>query len=117
MLNLLGKKTFRRVVAWLLCTLLLAGVILPVLPVLAAETDIARGKTAIACHSESASLTPEKALDGNSSSRYAAGGACLDDTWYILDLGNNYDVTKVRINWEAAHPSVYVLEISSAGQT
>ncbi|MBR5123499.1 MAG: discoidin domain-containing protein [Clostridia bacterium] len=117
MLNLFAKKMLCRGVAWLLCTLMLVGVILPVLPVSAAETDIARGKTAIACHSESDALTPEKALDGNSSSRYAAGGACLDDTWYILDLGNNYDVTKVRINWEAAHPSVYVLEISSDGQT
>ena len=113
MLNLFAKKTLCRGVAWLLCTLMLVGVILPVLPVSAAETDIARGKTAIACHSESDALTPEKALDGNSSSRYAAGGACLDDTWYILDLGNNYDVTKVRINWEAAHPSSYVLEISA----
>ena len=116
MLNLFEKRTFRRAVAWLLCTLMLAGVILPVLPVMAAEGDIARGKTAVACHSESSSLTPDKALDGNSSSRYAAGGGCTHNTWYILDLGNNYDLSKVRINWEAAHPSSYVLEISADGQ-
>ena len=102
----------RRALAWLLCVLMLAGTILTALPVSAAEVNIARGKTAIACHSESASLTPDKALDGNSGTRFAAGGACPDNAWYILDLGNNYDVTKVRINWEAAHPSAYVLEIS-----
>ena len=107
----------RRALAWLLCVLMLAGTILPALPVSAAEVNIARGKTAIACHSESGSLTPNKALDGNSGTRFAAGGACPDKTWYILDLGNNYDVTKVRINWEAAHPSAYVLEISQDGQT
>ena len=107
----------RRALAWLLCVLMLAVTILTALPVSAAEVNIARGKTAIACHSESGSLTPNKALDGNSGTRFAAGGACPDKTWYILDLGNNYDVTKVRINWEAAHPSAYVLEISQDGQT
>ena len=116
MLNLFEKRTLRRALAWLLCTLMLAGVILPVLPVMAAEGDIARGKTAVACHSESSSLTPDKALDGSNSSRFAAGGGCTHDAWYILDLGNNYDLSKVRINWEAAHPSSYVLEISADGQ-
>ena len=117
MLNLFEKRTFRRALAWLLCTLMLAGVILPVLSVSAAETDVARGKTAIACHSESSSLTPDKALDGNSSTRYAAGGGCAHDTWYILDLGDNYDLSRVRVNWESAHPTVYVLEVSKDGQT
>ena len=117
MLNLFEKRKFRRALAWLLCTLMLAGVIFPVLSVSAAETDIARGKTAIACHSESTSLTPDKALDGKSSTRFAAGAGCGDKTWYVLDLGNNYDLSRVRINWEAAHPSSYVLEISTDGNT
>lgn len=115
------KKTHltfaRRALAWVLCALMLAGTILTALPVSAAEVDIARGKTAIACHSESAALTPDKALDGNSSTRFAAGGACSDKTWYMLDLGDNFDLSKVRINWEAAHPSAYVLEVSKDGQT
>ena len=115
------KKTHltsaRRALAWLLCVLMLAGTILTALPVFAAEADIARGKTAIACHSESAALTPDMALDGKSSTRFAAGGGCAHDTWYILDLGDNFDLSKVRINWEAAHPSAYVLEVSKDGQT
>lgn len=115
------KKTHltlaRRALAWLLCVLMLAGTALSALPVSAAEVDIARGKTAIACHVESAALTPDMALDGKSSTRYAAGGGCAHDTWYILDLGDNFDLSKVRINWEAAHPSAYVLEVSKDGQT
>ncbi len=109
-------RNVRRALAWLLCTLMLAGVILPILPVSAAEGDIARGKTAIACHCESSAMSPAQALDGKNSTRFAAGGGCAHDTWYILDLGNNYDLSKVRINWEAAHPSSYVLEISKDGQ-
>ena len=107
----------RRALAWVLCVLMLAGTILTALPVSAAEADIAGGKTAIACHSESAALTPAMALDGKSSTRFAAGGGCAHDTWYILDLGDNFDLSRVRINWEAAHPSAYVLEISKDGQT
>ena len=91
------KKTHltfaRRALAWLLCVLMLAGTILTALPVSAAEVNIARGKTAIACHSESGSLTPNKALDGNSGTRFAAGGACPDKTWYMLDLGDNFDLS------------------------
>ena len=111
------RLCLRRGAALLLCMLLLVSTFLTALPVSAAETDVARGKTAIACHSESTSLTPDKALDGNSSTRFAAGGGCGDKTWYILDLGNNYDLTRIRINWEAAHPSSYVLEISTDGNT
>ena len=111
-------KRINRSLAWLLCLLLMSGVLLPVLTVTAAaETDIARGKTAIACHQESSALSPANALDGSSSSRFAAGGSCAHNTWYILDLGNNYDLSRVRINWEAAHPSSYVLELSDDGQT
>ncbi len=80
------------------------------------NTNVAKGKRAIACHSESASLTPNYALDGNGNSRFAAGGGCPDKAWYVLDLGATYDVSRVRINWEAAHPSAYIIEISSDGQ-
>ena len=111
-------KCITRALAWLLCMLMVSSVMLPALTVAAAaETDIAKGKTAIACHQESSALAPDKALDGNSASRFAAGGSCAHNTWYILDLGNNYDLSRVRINWEAAHPSAYVLEISKDGQT
>ncbi len=81
------------------------------------NTNIAQGKKAIACHSESASLTPNYALDGNGSSRFAAGGGCPDKAWYVLDLGATYDLSRIRINWEAAHPSAYTIEISNDGQT
>lgn len=111
------RRPFTRALAWLLCALLLAGTALPVLTASAAgDTNIARGKRAIACHSESDTLTPQYALDGKESTRYAAGSGCVKDTWYMLDLGDNYDLSRVRINWEAAHPSEYVLELSADGQ-
>ncbi len=114
------KRSFVRLLACTVIASLLWAACLP-LSVLATGsengTNIAKGKRAIACHQESASLTEEKALDGNTSTRFAAGGGCRDQTWYVLDLEDTYDLSCVRINWEAAHPSRYVLEISDDGQT
>ncbi len=109
-----------RILALVLSAILLGTAILPVtrLGVKAVgDSDIARGKRAFSCHEESATLTPAQAVDGKSSTRFAAGGGCARDTWLVLDLEKNYDLSTVRINWEAAHPTSYVLEISSDGRT
>ncbi len=112
------NKSLRRPLAGLLAALLLGGALLPLslLPTAAGADDLARGKHAFACHSESDSLAPARAVDGNSGSRFAAGGGCAHDTWFVLDLGDNYVLSDVNINWEAAHPSSYVLELSDDGR-
>lgn len=108
----------RRGLALALSLLMLTAAFVMPLTVYAADnTNVAKGKKAIACHSESTSLTPNNALDGNTNSRFAAGGSCSDKTWYVLDLGATYDLSRIRINWEAAHPSAYTIEISNDGQT
>ncbi len=112
----LNKYSLCRLLAMLVCSVIITEAILPILPVYAADEDIARGKTAIACHTQTAILSPDKAVDGNSSSRFAAGTGCTHNTWYILDLGDNYDLSSVRINWQKARPSSYVLEISKDGE-
>ncbi len=110
------NRSFRILAFILAIFLLLPSVCL--LTIHAADNvNIAQGKRAIACHNESASLTPNYALDGNTNSRFAAGGGCPDKAWYVLDLGATYDVSRIRINWEAAHPSAYTIEISNDGQT
>ncbi|MCQ2429579.1 MAG: discoidin domain-containing protein [Clostridia bacterium] len=87
------------------------------LSVSAGEEEIARGKPAASCHVESSSLTPALAVDGNESTRFAAGGGCTNDTWFIVDFGDVYDVSRVSILWETAHPSLYTLELSVDGVT
>ncbi len=110
--------SIRRGLALALALIMLTSAFCMPLTVYAEDnTNIAKGKRAIACHNESASLTPDYALDGNTNSRFAAGGGCPDKSWYVLDLGATYDVSRVRVNWEAAHPSAYTIEISSDGQT
>lgn len=112
------KHSYHRFLAILLTVCMLLPCLCMTVTVHAADNvNIAKGKRAIACHSESASLTPNYALDGNTNSRFAAGGGCPDKVWYILDLGATYDLSRIRINWEAAHPSAYTIEISNDSQT
>ena len=112
-----STKALMRGLAWLMCAMMLAGAVLPVLVSAASTNNIARGKRAIACHSETADLVPSKALDGNTGTRFAAGPGCNNNTWFIVDLEDSYDLEKVRINWEAAHPSKYVIEVSDDDKT
>ena len=106
-----------RVMALILATLMIFSSFGLILTVQAADNvNIAKGKKAISCHSENAAMTPNHALDGNTNSRFAAGGGCPDKAWYVLDLGATYDISRIRINWEAAHPSAYTIEISSDSQ-
>lgn len=111
------KLSLRRILTLLLSALLLGGTVMPTSVSAAEDTNVAKGKRAIACHSENSSLTPDKALDGNTNTRFAAGAGCGDNTWYVLDLGDTYDLSSVRINWETARPSRCVLEVSDDGQT
>ncbi len=47
-------------------------------------SNVTKGKP---CHSESSSMTPDKVLDGNDSTRYAAGSICNNNTYFFVDLG------------------------------
>ena len=112
------KRLFCRTLALVLsCVMLFASLGMTLTVYAADNTNIAKGKKAISCHSENGTLTPNYALDGKTDSRFAAGGGCADQAWYVLDLGATFDISRIRINWEAAHPSQYIIEISSDGQT
>ena len=106
------KKTLSLILcaATLLCVFVAPGTY-------AAEENLARGCKTYACHEESSSLTSANAVDGNASTRFAAGGSCTDRTRFGLDLGATYDISKIVINWEAAYPTSSLIEISRDGES
>ncbi|MCX7985838.1 MAG: discoidin domain-containing protein [Bacteroidales bacterium] len=53
------------------------------------------------------------AVDGNTNTRWES--AFSDPQWISLDLGANYNVSKVVIKWEAANAKNYTLEGSTDG--
>ncbi|GAA3593434.1 beta-N-acetylglucosaminidase domain-containing protein [Kribbella ginsengisoli] len=61
------------------------------------------------------SFTPDLAVDGNPTTRWASG---YDDaSWLQIDLGTTTRLGKVVLQWEAAFGSAYRLEVSDDGTT
>lgn len=76
-----------------------------------ADTNLALNKPVIASTSEGASHGPSKAVDGNSSTRWAS--AQTENNWISVDLGSQYTINKVKLNWEAAYAKGYEIQFSN----
>ena len=94
-----------------------AGSSLPAYSALTAAVlpDKALGRPASASASEDAALTPDKANDGNSLTRWSSPLA--DNQWWRVDLGSVQQVNALSLNWEAAYASSYKIQVSSDGTT
>jgi hypothetical protein len=75
---------------------------------------LSQGKPVVTSTNESASLTGAKAVDGNSSTRWASA-VSADPQWLRVDLGRPVTVHRVKLDWEAAYAKKYRLEISDDG--
>jgi hypothetical protein len=64
---------------------------------------------------ENSVLAPNKAVDGNSGTRF--GSAWKDGQWWQVDLGAVRTVSKVEIVWEDAYASSYKILTSKYGKS
>ncbi|MCU6709167.1 discoidin domain-containing protein [Paenibacillus sp. J5C_2022] len=64
--------------------------------------------------SESQSLTPDKAVDGRSDTRWSS--EWVDDAWFAVDLGEAMAIDKVAIAWQTAYAKRYQLLVSADGE-
>ncbi len=79
-----------------------------------AVADLAQGKTATASSTQFlTSLTPGKAVDGDSTTRL--GSSYSDSQWLTVDLGSAQPVSRVILHWEAAYGKAYHLDVSTDG--
>ncbi len=79
-----------------------------------AVADLAQGKTATASSTQFlTSLTPGKAVDGDSTTRW--GSSYSDSQWLTVDLGSAQPVSRVILHWEAAYGKAYHLDVSTDG--
>src|SRR5690606_20767307 len=76
-----------------------------------ADTNLALNKPVIASTSEGASHGPSKAVDGNPSTRWAS--AQTENNWISVDLGSQYTINKVILNWEPAYAKGYEIQFSN----
>ena len=56
------------------------------------------------------SFTANLAVDGSAGTRWASGYS--DPQWLRIDLGARYQVSQVRLNWEAAYGRAYQIQVS-----
>jgi endonuclease/exonuclease/phosphatase family metal-dependent hydrolase len=82
-------------------------------PAYAQQINRALGRPATASSTSGASYTADRAVDGNTGTRWSS--AFTNSEWWSVDLGASYSVTKVVINWEAAYATAYDLQVSSDG--
>ncbi|MDE6282732.1 MAG: discoidin domain-containing protein [Muribaculaceae bacterium] len=82
-------------------------IVLPPLP------DITANATAFSSSEENVGTKTEYAIDGDTGTRW--GSAHSDDQWFMLDLGGDYRIASVTINWEAAYAADYDIDILHDG--
>jgi endoglucanase Acf2 len=75
----------------------------------ASEDNLALGKNAVAS-TEAGQNKAGQATDGSKGSRWES--ATSDDQWIYVDLGAEYAVNSVNLNWEAAYASQYEIYVS-----
>lgn len=71
--------------------------------------NIALGKPCKASSEENVGTVKQNATDGDLSTRW--GSSHQDGEWLQVDLGEKADIYKVRIRWEAAFASEYLIEL------
>jgi hypothetical protein len=80
----------------------------------ATETLLSKNQPATASSVETPSLAPEKAFDGQSSTRWASAEGA-DPQWISVDLGAFSTVTHINLSWEAAYGRAYRIQVSTDG--
>ena len=76
-------------------------------------TNLALNKTATSQSVEATGLEANKADDGNSGTRWSS--AFADNQWWQVDLGSAQSVDTVKLNWESAYGSHYLIQTSTDG--
>ncbi|SEC11434.1 Fibronectin type III domain-containing protein [Amycolatopsis tolypomycina] len=82
----------------------------------AADVLLSQGKPVATSTIESSSYTGAKAVDGNTSTRWASAEGA-DPQWLRIDLGQTATIHRVVLNWEAAYAKKYRIEVSADGTT
>jgi len=84
-------------------------VVTPALP------NIALGRPVAESSHENVGCLPGNLTDGDHGTRW--GSEHSDDQWVYIDLGEPCYISRIAIDWEAAHASEYAIEFSADAQT
>ena len=77
--------------------------------------NLALNKPAVSSSNQTTLSTPDKACDGNSSTRWSS--SYNDNQWIYVDLGSVKNIKRVVLNWEAAYGKSYEIQVSNDAST
>lgn len=75
--------------------------------------NIALGKTASSSSSQGNGMEAWRVVDGDRWSRW--GSHWTDPQWWMVDLGKEYSIENINLNWETAMAADFTVELSSNG--
>jgi hypothetical protein len=78
-------------------------------------TNVALGKTVTVSSQSDATVAGSFAVDGNTTTRWSS--LFCDPQWITVDLGANYNISEVELNWENACGKNYLIQTSTDGTT
>lgn len=76
-------------------------------------SNLALNKSVTTSGNESPELSGNYMVDNNLVTRWSSNFA--DDAWFIIDLGNAYQVSEIILHWEAAYGKKYQVQLSTNG--
>ncbi len=80
-----------------------------------AGSNLALNRPATASSVEVAGFEAAKAVDGSATTRWSS--AFSDPQWIYVDLQASYNITRVKLTWEAAYGSAYQIQVSDNAST
>jgi beta-glucosidase len=105
----------RRLIAGGATLALCAAVLVSPAAASAAGANLALSAVATATSSENVGVGPDKAIDGDPTTRWSS--LFTDPQSLTVDLGARATVDTVQLTWEAAYAAAYSVEISADGTT
>jgi hypothetical protein len=79
------------------------------------SSNIAYNKAVSVTSIQSTGYEGSKAVDANGTTRWASSPA--NNQNFVVDLGANYAISRIRINWEAAYARDYQVQVSTNNST
>jgi len=81
----------------------------------AATVNVALNRPTVASTIETSGLAANFATDGSTSTRWSSGA--FDPQWIYVDLGQNYDISRVVLRWETAYGKDFQIQVSNDAST
>ena len=79
-------------------------------------TNVALNQPATASSIEASRLSPDQAVDGSGTTRWASAQG-VDPQWIQLDLGRSTDLCQVVLTWQNSYAKAFSIEVSTDGQS